>query len=223
MSGDALPVLSALVPLAVVVAISPLSIVPAVLLVLHTARPRSAGPAFLIGWLTGLAAVATVFVELPQVFRGLDRPMPAWANWARLALGIALLAIGVLRWTTRARATPSTLSESIGKVPPGGALALGFGLTMINPKVLLISAAAGFAIGTAGLSSPLTWLAVACYAVIAGSTVILPIVAYLFAAERLDDRLERSKAWIERHQAALTAVVLLLVGFVLVSTGLAAL
>lgn len=221
MAGDLLPVLSTLVPLAIVVAISPLSIVPAVLLVLHTAHPKPTGVAFLVGWLAGLAAVAVVFVELPQVFGGLDRPVPAWANWARILIGIGLLAAGVWRWVTRAQAAPSTLSDSLARVPPGGAAALGFGLTIVNPKVLLMSAAAGFAIGTGGLSAPATSLSVLTYTGIAGSTAIVPIMAYLAAADRLDERLQRAKRWIERHQGALTAVVLLLVGLVLVSTGVA--
>jgi hypothetical protein len=46
-------VLTELIPLALVVALSPLSIIPAVM-VLHTPRPT--GLAFLAGWLIGLAA-----------------------------------------------------------------------------------------------------------------------------------------------------------------------
>ena len=48
-------VLTELIPLALVVALSPLSIIPAVM-VLHTPRPRPTGLAFLAGWLIGLAA-----------------------------------------------------------------------------------------------------------------------------------------------------------------------
>lgn len=223
MAGDFLPVLSTLVPLAVVVAISPLAIVSAVLLVLHSKRPKSTGLAYLIGWLAGLTTVSAVFVALPQVFSGLDHPLPRWVTWVRLALGLALIAFGIWRWFTRARATPSKLSASIAHVPPGGALALGFGLTIVNPKILLVSAAAGFAIGTAPLSAPLTWLSVAAYTMIGGSTAIVPIVAYLIAADRLAVRLDVAKKWIERREAPLTAVVMVLVGGVLILTGLAAL
>jgi threonine/homoserine/homoserine lactone efflux protein len=222
-TGDWLPALGTLLPLAVVVAISPFSIVPAVLLVLHTARPKSTGLAFAAGWLAGLAAIAVVFVEVPHLFDGLDRPMPGWANWARIVFGVALLVIGVWRWMTRAKAAPaSKLLTSIRKVSPGGAGVLGLGLTVMNPKVLLVSAAAGLAIGTADLSAVATWSSVACYAAVAGSSVILPVMGYVIAAERADARLERAKNWIERHQAALTAVVLFLVGSLLLFTGLRA-
>jgi hypothetical protein len=223
-TGDWLPVLGTLVPLAVVVALSPLSIIPAVLLVLHTARPKSTGLGFVVGWLSGLVAITAVFVVVPRLFSGLDRPVPPWASWVRIGVGIVLIALGGWRWATRKSAAPrSAWSTSIAKVSPVGAIGLGFGLTVINPKVLLASAAAGLAIGTADLSRALTWLSVAFYAVLAGSTAIAPIVAYVFVAERIDDQLGRIKSWIERQQAAITAVILLLIGFVLVFTGARAL
>ena len=56
MSGNWGSVLIELIPLALVVALSPLSIIPAVL-VLHTPRPRPTGLAFLAGWLVGLFAL----------------------------------------------------------------------------------------------------------------------------------------------------------------------
>ena len=63
-------VLTELIPLALVVALSPLSIIPAVL-VLHTPRPRPTGLAFLAGWLIGLAALTAIFVEVSNLLGGL--------------------------------------------------------------------------------------------------------------------------------------------------------
>src|SRR5258708_6553995 len=54
--------LTELIPLALVIALSPLSIIPAVL-VLHTPRPRPTGLAFLLGWLVALAILTAIFVE----------------------------------------------------------------------------------------------------------------------------------------------------------------
>ena len=68
------------------------------------------------------------------------------------------------------------------------------GLILVNPKVLLMNAGAGLVIGTAGLGVPGGWLAVAFYTVIAGSTVLIPILAYAIAGERVDHRLERREA-----------------------------
>ena len=72
MSGNWGSVLIELIPLALVVALSPLSIIPAVL-VLHTPRPRPTGLAFLAGWLVGLAALTAIFVEVADLLGGLEK------------------------------------------------------------------------------------------------------------------------------------------------------
>src|SRR6478736_5030361 len=59
-----------LVPLALVVALSPLSVLPPLLLVLHAARPRAAGLAFALGWLGGLGASTAIFLLLPRALGG---------------------------------------------------------------------------------------------------------------------------------------------------------
>lgn len=51
---------------------------------------------------------------------------------------------------------------------------------------------------------PVMVVALTFYVVVAGSTVIVPVVGYAIAAERIDDRLERGRKWIERHQSATT-------------------
>jgi len=51
--------LGQLLPLAIGVALSPVPII-AVILMLFSARARSNGPAFLLGWLIGIGAVAAI-------------------------------------------------------------------------------------------------------------------------------------------------------------------
>jgi hypothetical protein len=65
-------------------------------------------------------------------------------------------------------------------------------------------------------------LAIAFYTVIAGSTVLIPILAYAIAGERVDHRLERVKQWMERQHAGLMAGFLAVVGLLLVYTGIRA-
>lgn len=103
-AGHWVSVLTGLVPLALVIALSPLSVIPAVLVV-HSPQPRPSSLAFLGGWLLGLAVVTAVFVAASGALGGLSTTSPAWASWLRVVLGSALIVFGVLRWLTRHRHT----------------------------------------------------------------------------------------------------------------------
>src|SRR3954462_1825673 len=174
MPGSWGSVLSELIPLALVVSLSLVSIIPAVLLVLHSERPKPTGLAFLAGWLLGLAAVTTIFVQVPR----LDDSGPSWTGWPRIGIGVVLTGFGVRRWLTRSYPIhePAWLRR-ISRITPTAATAIGVGLTLVRPRVLVVTAAAGLMIGTAKLGVPGTWLAIAHYTVIAGSTVAVPILA----------------------------------------------
>jgi threonine/homoserine/homoserine lactone efflux protein len=217
-------VFAELIPLALVVAASPVSIIPAVMLVLQSDRPRPTGLAFLVGWTVGLIATTAVFVQLPRLLDGFDQPAPRWSAWVRIAAGAVLIALGVWRWATRHRSTaaPSWLNR-LSRVTPVAAFALGAGLILVNPKVLLMNAAAGLVIGTAAWGLAGTWLAVVYYSALAASTVAVPTLAYVVAGDRVDRALKRLKDWMERQHAALMAGILLAVGLLLLFTGFRAL
>ena len=220
MSGDWGSVLTELIPLALVVALSPLSIIPAVL-VLHTARPRPTGLAFLAGWLVGLTALTAIFVEVSSLLGGLGAKPPSWASWLRIVVGAALIAFGLYRWLTRKRSTHTPRwMQSLSKVTPVRAALTAAALTVANPKVLFICAAAGLAIGTAGLGGARAWVAVAWYVAAAGSTVAIPILGYAVSGDRLDQPLARLKDWMERQHATLVAGILVVIGLLVLYKGI---
>lgn len=212
--------LTELIPLALVVALSPLSIIPAVL-VLHTPRPKPAGLAFLAGWLCGLAALTSIFVEVSNLLGGLGDKPPSWASWLRIGVGAALIVFGVYRWLTRKRSahSPKWMS-SLTTITPARAVLTAAVLVVLNPKVLFICAAAGLAIGTAGLDGSRIWLAVAYFVAAAGSTVALPVLAYAVSGDRLDRPLARLKDWMERHHAVLVAGILVIIGVLVLYKGI---
>ena len=220
MSGNWGSVLTELIPLALVVALSPLSIIPAVL-TLHTARPRPTGLAFLGGWLVGLAALTAIFVEVSNLMGGLGNKPPSWASWLRVVIGAALIVFGVYRWFTRKRSahTPRWM-QSMSKLTPLRAAGMAMLLTVANPKVLFICAAAGLAIGTAGLGSTGVWIAELWYVIVAASTVAIPILAYAVTGDRLDLHLTRLKDWMERQHATLVAAILVVIGLLVLYKGI---
>ena len=65
-------VATGLIPLGLVIALSPITAIPAVL-VLQAPRPRPSSLAFLGGWLLGLAAVTALCVAASGMLGGLDK------------------------------------------------------------------------------------------------------------------------------------------------------
>lgn len=211
-----------LIPLALVIALSPLSIIPGILM-LHTRRPRPTSLAFLVGWTLGIAVITAAFVIASDLAKGLEERSAA-APYVRIAVGAGLIAFGLYRWGTRNREqrTPRWLT-SMTAAGPGRAFITAIVLSVANLKVFAMCAAAGAAIGTAGMGHTAAWQAVAVFATIAASSVALPVLAYLAAGDRLDEPLDRLKVWMEDNHAALMAVILVAIGAVLLYRGIHAL
>jgi threonine/homoserine/homoserine lactone efflux protein len=219
MAGNWGAVLSELAPLALVITLSPLSIIPAVL-VLHAPNPRPAALTYLLGWVVALAALTAIFVEVSGLVGNVNHP-PKWASWLRIVVGAALIVFGVFRWLTRHRSAhmPSWMRQ-LSTVTPMKAGVTGMALAVVNPKVLFICAAAGLAIGTEGIGLPQVWLAVAYFVAISASSVALPVLAYAVSGNRLDPALGRLKDWMEKHNAALMAAILIVIGLLVLYKGI---
>jgi protein-S-isoprenylcysteine O-methyltransferase Ste14 len=215
-------VLTKLIPLGLVIALSPITVIPAVL-VLHAPRPRPSGLAFLTGWVLGLVVLTAVFVGASDLLGDLHHAPPRWASWLRVVLGSALIAFGVFSWLTRRRhtKTPGWL-RSFSKLTPVRAGVTGAVLGL-RPEVLILSAAAGLAIGTGGLSVAGGWITGAVFVIVSASTVAIPILAYVGAGDRLDDALERLKNWMEENHGAMMAVILVVIGLIVLYNGIHAL
>lgn len=218
MTGSWGTVLTELIPLALVIALSPLSIIPAVLM-LQTPRPRPTALAFMAGWLIGLAALTAIFVAVSGAIGGFEKP-PSWASWLRIAIGAALIVFGLVRFARRHSSShqPKWL-RNLTTLGPGRAAGTAAVLTVANPKVLFICVAAGLAIGSAGLGNAV-WGAVVYFAAIAGCSVAVPILAYAVSGGRLDDPLARLKDWMERNHATLMAVILVVIGLLVLYKGI---
>jgi hypothetical protein len=216
-------VLTKLIPLGLVIALSPITVIPAVL-VLQAPRPRPASLAFLGGWLVGMAALTAAFVGASDLLGDLHQTPPTWASWLRVVLGLALIVFGVVRWLTRHRPgkTPAWM-RSFSKLTPLRAGVTGVVLTVVRLEVLILCAVAGLAIGTGGLGVAAGWISGAVFVAVSSSTVAAPILAYVGSGGRLDDALERLKVWMEENHAAMLAIVLVLIGLLVLYNGIQAL
>lgn len=215
-------VIGEILGLAVGIAISPIPIA-AVILMLFSRRSRANGVSFLVGWVAGIAAVTVVVAVLPGLGAGDGNPSDA-TGWVKLSLGVVLLVVAAARWRGRPRPDEEVpvprWMDRIDGLTPLPALGLGVLLSALNPKNLVLAAAAGATIGAAQLPGGQLAVVVAVFTALAAATVLVPVVAYLVAGDRLDESLERTKTWLVANNAAVIAVLLLVFGLNLVGNGL---
>ncbi|HET6966992.1 MAG TPA: GAP family protein [Ornithinibacter sp.] len=211
-----------LIPLAIAVAASPFPVIPAILFLL-TARPVATAGAFLAGWWSGIVAGTTASVVLSSVVQGFDEP-PTWVAWARIVLGSALVVLGVRQWSTRAQRTEAPAwMRSLEDSTPSAAGRLGLLLSAANPKILLLSAAAGLSIAAADETAAWTAVTVVLFALLGSVSVAVPLVAHLALGDRARRPLEGARDWLTRNNATVMALVVLAIGLVLLTEGIAGL
>ncbi|MGB8404907.1 MAG: GAP family protein [Mycobacterium sp.] len=212
---------SHLFPAALIVALSPMSILPPILVLLYSDRPRTAGVTYLMGWLVGISVVLSVVVTIGA--HGQQSHAAAAGTQSRLQIGIglALIALAVLTWLRRDKhANALSALDRLQNASPWATALIGFVLAVANPKFILACVAGGVAIN-AYASSPLeTAAGIGCFVVVAGSTTAAPILLQLVAARYADSWLEGMRHWVHRHTAALTAGSLLFVGILLILVSL---
>lgn len=226
MSGNGVELLAQLVAPAMVVAWSPLKVIPALVLVLHSPKPKTTGFAFLLGSLAGLALTTAVFIAVPHLFDDLPNALSGGGRWPVLAIVVGVVMIGYAAYRRMNRADTRPSSDRWSRwtrIGPLGGLVLGVFLTVVNGKVMAMNAVAGVAIGAAAVGVFGAGFALAYYTVIAGSTIIVPVIGYAVAAEHVERALDWTRQRMARHQAMLTTVVVAVIGVGLVLAGLAAL
>ncbi len=213
------PVIGDILPLALGVAISPIPIIAAILM-LFSPRAAATSTGFLIGWVVGIVVATGIFTALAGSI-GSGGDSSGWSGWTKIVLGVLLLSVGLRQFRGRhdKHGTPKWMS-AIDSLNFGKALGLGFLLSAINPKNLLMAVAAGVAIGSAGLSVGSDVVVIAIFTVIAASTVAVPVIAYLVARERMRGPLDAMKAWLEENNATVMAVLILVIGVVLIGKGI---
>ncbi|MGW9264208.1 GAP family protein [Gordonia terrae] len=213
-------VLGELLPLAVGVAVSPIPIIAAILMLLgRHARTTSIG--FAVGWLLGIVVAVAVFVALGSAVD--IGGSSSSTGWVKIVLGVVLLLVGLRQWRSRdaESATPKWMS-AIDEMRPPAALGIAFALAAINPKNLVLCAAAGVTIASGALAGSGDIVAVAVFALLASTSVVVPVVGYQVAATRLRDPLDRLKSWLQANNATVMAVLILVIGIVLIGKGIGA-
>lgn len=218
-------VIGDVLPFAVGVALSPLPIIAVLLLLLAPVGVRG-GLAFLAARLLAFAVLVAVFAwaaDLIDDAAGSSTP----AAVLRLAVGAGLVVGAVVKWHRRPRADDEPKlpgwMRAIDGMGAGAAFRLGLVLTVANPKELAFAAGAGFTVGGAFLAVGQLVVAGAVFVVLACASVAIPVVAVLVGGERMSPMLAELGDWLRRNNAIVMAIVLLVVGAMLVGSGLSGL
>jgi threonine/homoserine/homoserine lactone efflux protein len=148
-------VIGEILPLALGIAISPIPIIAAILMLLSP-KAKATSVGFWIGWILGIVVAVVVFTLLAAVIPqpDADQPQPV-AGVIKLLLGLALLLLALKQWRGRPHpgdepALPKWMS-AIDTMTAGKGFGLGFLLSAVNPKNLLMAISARFIIGSAAL------------------------------------------------------------------------
>ena len=216
-------VIGDILPLALGIAISPVPIIAAILMLLSP-KARGTSVGFLLGWVIGIIVAVVAFTLVSSVLPDDPTASKPIKGTIMLVLGALLLLLAIKQWRGRPRrgqnpALPKWMKAIDGITFPV-ALGLGFLLSALNPKNLIMAAGGGVTIGSASLDVGSIVIVVIIFTVIAASTVAVPVIAYLVAADKLRAPLDTLREWLEKENAVIMAVLLLVIGVTMIGKGI---
>lgn len=217
--------IGSVIPYGVGVALSPLPVIATVLLLMAPVGLRGAW-AFLAARVLGLAALVTVFafaIDLIDAAAGSSIP----AAIAQLVIGSGLIVFAFVKWRSRPRGEEDpplpAWMRGIDSASAPKAFTFGLILTVANLKEIAFAAGVGVSIGAAagevgvgaGIWAGLIFLVLAC------ASIAVPTIAVASLGPAIAPRLAQARAWLVHNQPIVIAVVLLVVGSLLIGSGIA--
>jgi threonine/homoserine/homoserine lactone efflux protein len=209
------------------VALSPAPII-AVVLMLAGPKGRANGPAFLAGWVVGIAALGTIVLLVASSASASKHGAPAtWVSIVKIILGLLLVLLAVRQWRGRPRGDASPelpkWMKTVDTFTPGRSVAMGATLSSVNPKNLLLVVGAATAIAQTGASTGDQTVALIVFIVIATLGVGAPVAIYYLMGDRATKILADLHDWMARENATIMAVICLIIGAKLIGDAISAL
>jgi hypothetical protein len=212
-------------PLAIAAAVSPFPII-GVVLMLGAPRARINSSMFILGWLIGLAAVGAIGLIVANATGASDDGSPSTgASVFQTLLGSVLVIFAIRQWRKRPGPgeepkMPKWMS-TVDHFSPLQAMTLGFVLSAVNPKNLMLAVAAAVTIAATDLAGVGQVLAFVVYSLLATLGVAAPVVVYYTMGERSETIIGNLRAWLAHNNAAIMAVIFLVIGAKVLGQGIA--
>ena len=213
--------------LGVGVALSPIPII-AVVLMLSTPRGRANGPAFVLGWVIGLAVVGAIVLAVAGGAGANEDAEPAtWVDVVKIAVGVLLVLVAVRQWRGRPRRDAEAelpgWMRTIDTFTPTRSLAIAAGLSGVNPKNLLLTVGAATAIAQTDISTGEQAIALAVFILVGTLGPGIPVAIYFVLGDRARRLLDDLKTRMAANNAAIMAVLCLVIGAKLIGDGISGL
>jgi threonine/homoserine/homoserine lactone efflux protein len=214
-----------ILPMAIAAGISPIPIV-GVVLMLVTPRARSNGPAFVLGWVVGLGVVGVVGLVVANAAGASTQGSSAdGTNTFQIVLGVLLLVFALRQWRKRPKPgieppMPKWMN-AVDHFTPVKSAGMGVALSAVNPKNLLLALSAAATIASTELSGADQAIAYLVFAVIASLGVVAPVAIFFFMGDRAGPILDDLKQWLAHNNAAIMAVIFLVIGAKVLGQGIA--
>jgi threonine/homoserine/homoserine lactone efflux protein len=214
-----------ILPLAIAAGISPIPII-GVVLMLVTARARSNGPAFVLGWVVGLAVVGVIGLTVANAAGASTSGSSAdGTNTFQIVLGALLVVFALRQWRKRPKPgveppMPKWM-DAVDHFTPLKSAGMGVALSAVNPKNLILALSAAATIASTNLAGADQAIAYLVFAVIGSIGVVAPVAIYFTMGERAGPILDDVKAWLAHNNAAIMAVLFLVIGAKILGQGIA--
>jgi hypothetical protein len=209
-------------PFAVAAAVSPIPI--SIVILIQLAHPKDPSSLlFATGRILGYAVVLTIVILAAEVIRpGLDAAPSVTGLIARLGVGALSLGVGIWTWLQRRSGGETKVLRAWLRVVEGVTpmRAGGAGLAVsVGPKNLLLLAGGGLALAGTPLSPVGLLVPALVFLAIATSTVSGPVLLYYALGARAVAMLNSWQGWIQDNTIAISGLLLVLVGVVLIGSG----
>jgi threonine/homoserine/homoserine lactone efflux protein len=201
---------------ALVIALNPIVIILAILLVLSK-RGRTNSFIFLAGWFFTLLLIGWFVLFLAEAGHiSASAERTTTMSILKLLFGILFLILASYYWKKRPakgkRAEVPSWMNSIDNFTGRKSLTTGITIAGANPKNIGITIAAALEIALAELPSPQPGIVIGVFALICSLPILTIIIYRLIAGKSAEKTLNSWKAWLGIHNATVLMVVLLTLG-----------
>ena len=201
-----------------------INIIASILLLISPA-PLVKASSYVVGFVFGLACVLWVVLALSgSLGLGSSSGSTRGVGIGRLVLGAILVLAGIRKFRSRPTVgAPATMPRWISGITELSALkacALGVGAGAANPKNLAVALATGVSISEAGLPWGQDALVIIIFVLISVVGVTAPVGTMVVSGNRASAPLTGWRTWLAQNNAAMVAVLFVVLGFIVIGNGI---